>query len=131
MTKRSNRIDYIKRTTMKLKVPPNKLTSFVHQGPLQTSDKDYNGSTNKILVKLKTGETTNEPLDLITEDDPISCAEYANTNGLLDIPGWNRFKRRDNSEKKIERMVNKNSKAIGMIHFRSLEFWSHVHMHKH
>jgi hypothetical protein len=59
-----------------------------------------------ILVEWETGETTYEPLDLIAEDDPVSCAEYARKSQLLDTLGWKRFKWLGQSEKKIERMVN-------------------------
>jgi hypothetical protein len=45
-------------------------------------------------------------LDLIAKDDPISCAEYARKNQPLDTPGWKRFKRLGQSEKKIEFMFN-------------------------
>jgi hypothetical protein len=58
-----------------------------------------------ILVEWETGETTYEPLDLITEDDPVSCAAYA-SNNQLHTPGWKRFKRLGQSDKKIKRMVN-------------------------
>ena len=36
---------------------------------------------------------TYEPLDLITKDDPVTCAIYEEKHGLLDQPGWRRFKR--------------------------------------
>jgi hypothetical protein len=34
-----------------------------------------------VLVEWETGETTYKPLDLIANDDPVTCAEYARTNG--------------------------------------------------
>jgi Reverse transcriptase (RNA-dependent DNA polymerase) len=77
-----------------------------HQGPLRTSDKDYKGSTYNVLVEWETGETTYEPLDLIAQDDPVTCANYAKQNNLLDTAGWKRFRRIANSDTKIERMVN-------------------------
>jgi hypothetical protein len=76
-----------------------------HQGPLKNTDKDYKGSMYNVLVEWETGETTYEPLDLIAKDDPVTCAEYAQRNGLLDTPGWKRFKRLGRNEKKIERLV--------------------------
>jgi hypothetical protein len=76
-----------------------------HQGPLHTSDKEYKGSTYNVLVEWETGETTYEPLDLIAKDDPVTCADYARRNGLLDTPGWKRFRRLGKSDKKIERLV--------------------------
>jgi hypothetical protein len=44
-----------------------------------------------VLVEWETGETTYEPLDLIASDDPVTFAEYAKKNNLLEIPGWKRF----------------------------------------
>jgi hypothetical protein len=44
-----------------------------HKSPLHTFNKDYKGSTYNVLV----GETTYEPLDLITKYSLIACAEYA------------------------------------------------------
>ena len=38
------------------------------------------------------GEKTYEPLDIIAEDDPVTCAIYARDNDLLEKPGWKRFK---------------------------------------
>jgi hypothetical protein len=103
-------LDYIEKDNNDLENDTEQLYKFrrlsAHQGPLRTSDKDYKGSTYNILVEWETGETTYEPLDLIAKDDPVSCAEYANKNGLLDTPGWRRFKRLGKSGKKIERMVN-------------------------
>jgi hypothetical protein len=77
-----------------------------HQGPLRTSDKDYKGSTYNVLIEWETGEKTYEPLDTIAKDDPVTCAEYARRNGLLDTSGWKRFKSLGKNERKIERMVN-------------------------
>jgi hypothetical protein len=73
---------------------------------LHTTDRDYKGLTNNILVEWETGEITYEPLDLIAQDDPVSCADYAKRNGLLDTPGWKRFKKLEKNGKKIERLVN-------------------------
>jgi hypothetical protein len=77
-----------------------------HQGPLQSSDKDYKGSSFNVLVEWETGETTYEPLDLIASDDPVTCAEYARRNNLIDTQGWKRFRRIAKNEKKLQRMIN-------------------------
>jgi hypothetical protein len=77
-----------------------------HQGPLRTSDRDYKGSTHNVLSEWESGETTYEPLDLIAKDNPVTCTEYAGQNGLLDTPGWKRFKHLAKNQKKIEQMVN-------------------------
>jgi hypothetical protein len=59
-----------------------------------------------ILVEWEIGDITYEPLDLIAEDDPVACAEYASKSRLLDTTYWERFKRLEQSEKKIERIVS-------------------------
>jgi hypothetical protein len=103
-------LDHIERESNDLENDTEQVYKFreisAHQGPLRASDKDYKGSLYNILVEWETGETTYEPLDLIAEDDPVSCAEYARRNRLLDTPGWKRFKRLGQSEKKIKRIVN-------------------------
>ena len=52
------------------------------------------GSDGKInvLVKWSNGEETWEPLAGMAKDNPITCALYAKDNGLLETPGWKRFK---------------------------------------
>jgi hypothetical protein len=74
-----------------------------HQVPLRSSDKAYKGSLFNVLVEW---ETTYEPLDLIASDDPVTCAAYAVKHGLLDTPGWKRFKTFAKNQKKIYRMIN-------------------------
>jgi hypothetical protein len=54
------------------------------------------------------GTVTSEPLNIIASDDPVSCAQYAKQNGLLEKEGWKRFKRLANREKKLLRMVNQS-----------------------
>jgi hypothetical protein len=44
-----------------------------------------------VLVAWETGETTYEPLRAIAADDPVSCAEYAKENNLLDTEGRKQF----------------------------------------
>ena len=77
-----------------------------HQGPLSRNDKDYKGSKYNVLVEWETGEVTAEPLDVIAADDPVTCALYAKGAGLLEEPGWRRFKSLAKREKKLLRMVN-------------------------
>jgi hypothetical protein len=77
-----------------------------HQGPLQSSDKDYKNSLYNVLVEWETGETTYKPLDLIASDDPVTCAEYSKEKNLLDLPGWKQFRRLAKSEKQLKRMIN-------------------------
>ena len=63
-----------------------------HQGPLKSMDRAYNGSPYNVQLEWANGETTYEPLSIISADDPVSCAIYAKENRLLDTPGWRRFK---------------------------------------
>ena len=77
-----------------------------HQGPLALNDKDYNGCTYNVQVEWENGEVTFEPLSVIAVDDPVTCAIYAREHGLLDTPGWKRFKRIANREQKLLRMAN-------------------------
>ena len=53
------------------------------------------------------GETTYEPLSIIAADDPVSCAVYAKKNGLLDTPGWRRFKTLAKRDQHRIQMANK------------------------
>ena len=77
-----------------------------HQGPLISTDEGYNGSTYNVQVEWENGEVTFEPLSIIAADDPVSCAIYAREHDLLDTPGWKRFKKIANREKKLLRMAN-------------------------
>ena len=77
-----------------------------HQGPLSNNHKDYNGCPYNIMVEWENGEITKEPLNHIARDDPVTCAIYAREKGLLDKPGWKRFKAIAKREKKFLRMVN-------------------------
>ena len=58
------------------------------------------------MVEWETGEVTSEPLQIIAADDPVTCAIYAKDNGLLDLPGWKKFKPIAKRQKKFTRMVN-------------------------
>ena len=63
-----------------------------HQGPFTMDHRDYNGSTYNVQIQWSTGETTIEPLIVISRDNPVVCALYAKDH-LLDKLGWKRFKR--------------------------------------
>ena len=77
-----------------------------HQGPLSTRDPSYKGSGWNVRVNWENGETTYEPLDIMAKEDPVTCAIYAKDNGLLDTPGWKRFKRIARRQKKLLRLAN-------------------------
>jgi hypothetical protein len=77
-----------------------------HQGPFKPDHPDYNGSIYNVMIEWENGEITSEPLTVIAADDPVTCAIYAKENGLLDMPGWKRFKAIARRQKKFTRMVN-------------------------
>jgi hypothetical protein len=52
------------------------------------------------------GRSPKNPLSIIAVDDPVTCAIYARENGLLDQPGWKRFKHIAKNEKKFTHTVN-------------------------
>ena len=56
-----------------------------------------------MMIEWDTGETTHEPLPLIIQDDPISCAVYAKKHGLLNTSGWKHLKRYDETSKRLLR----------------------------
>jgi hypothetical protein len=70
-----------------------------HEGPSPGSQYDR-------LIVWENGEITKEPLKVIATDDPVTCAIYARENGLLNKPGWKRFRHIAKNGKKFTRMVN-------------------------
>ena len=38
-------------------------------------------------IEWENGEITYEPLDIVGQDDPVTCEIYAREHGLLDKPG--------------------------------------------
>ena len=77
-----------------------------HEGPLPKSHPNYNGSPYNLRIEWENGEITNEPLNIIAADDPVSCAIYGRDNDLLDKPSWKRFKSLAKREKKLLRALN-------------------------
>ena len=64
-------------------------------------------------------ETTYEPLSLIVQDDPITCAVYAKKHGLLSTPGWKHLKKYVKTSKRLLRTakqfkIRQVRKAISM-----------------
>ena len=64
-----------------------------HQGSLNETHPDCKGSTHNVAVQWENGEQSDEPLAIIGADAPVACAVHAKKKGLLDKPGWKRFKR--------------------------------------
>ena len=77
-----------------------------HKGPLKQHDPEYKGSSWNVFVEWENGETTWEPLSLISKSDPVTCAIYARDNDLLNLPGWTRFKQLARRQKRLIRMAN-------------------------
>ena len=79
-----------------------------HEGPLTQNDASYKGSMLNVMVVWEDGSQTFEPLHMIGKDSPVIVALYGKEKGLLDQPGWKRFKRIANREKKMVRMINQH-----------------------
>ena len=56
-----------------------------------------------MMIEWDTGETTYKPLSLIVQDDPITCAVYANKHGLLNTPGWKHLRKYVKTSKRLLR----------------------------
>ena len=83
---------------------PNMMWTFkdivAHEGPLKPTDPSYKGSQYNVLVVWEDKSHMYEPLKIIGADCPVICAEYGKRSGLLDEPGWKRFKSIAKCEKK-------------------------------
>ena len=77
-----------------------------HEGPIPTSSPKYKGSSWNVLVNWENGESTWEPLAIIAKSDPVTVAIYGKENNLLQLPGWRKFNRLANRQKKLLRMAN-------------------------
>ncbi|KAG7340139.1 hypothetical protein IV203_006543 [Nitzschia inconspicua] len=45
-----------------------------YQGPLKQCGPDYTGSSFNVTIEWENGEVTTKPLNIIAEDDPVTCA---------------------------------------------------------
>ena len=66
------------------------------------------GSTYNVMIEWEGGEITNEPLNLIAKDNPVTCAIQASKNNLLVTNGQQRFKPIAQSEYGVEVAQNYN-----------------------
>ena len=57
-------------------------------------------------VRWENNEVTSEPLKVIAADDPVTLAQYALDNDLLNTDGWRRFRGIAKNQKKMKRMIN-------------------------
>ena len=58
-----------------------------NHGQLKNSDLNYNVSLYNVMFEWETGEITEEPLSIIAQDDPVTCAAYTKEHKLLHLPG--------------------------------------------
>ena len=104
-------MDYIQKGT-DAEEDPDSLFKFrdivAHQGPLESIDPDQKGSKYNVMVEWESGEVTDEPLTLISKDDPITCAVYAKKHDLLDTTGWKHLKRYAKTSKRLIRAVKQS-----------------------
>ena len=104
-------MDYIQKGT-DAEEDPDSLFKFrdiiAHQGPLESTDPNHKGSKYNVMVEWESGEVTNEPLTLISKDDPITCAVYAKKHDLLDTTGWKHLKRYAKTSKRLIRAVKQS-----------------------
>ena len=63
-----------------------------HQGPLKRNDPNYNDSLYNVMVEWETVEVTEEPLSIIAQDDPVTCAAYAKEHNQLHLPRQSKLK---------------------------------------
>ena len=63
-----------------------------HQGPLKATYPNWQGCKYSVLVEWETGEKTYEPLSVLAEDDPVTCATYFKENDFLHNDGWKMFR---------------------------------------
>ena len=63
-----------------------------HKGPYTSSDPEYNGSSNNLLIEWEPGEQTWEP---------YTCAVYAKEHNLLNTPGWKFLKKHARTARRL------------------------------
>ena len=51
-------------------------------------------------------EITEEPLSIIVQDDPVTCADYAKEHNQLHLPEWNKLKHIAKHQKILMRAIN-------------------------
>jgi len=78
-----------------------------HQGPLSASHSDYKGSRWNVKILWDNGKVSWEPLSTTAKSDPVTCAIYAEKNGLLNTSGWRRFRGLARKQRRLIRQANK------------------------
>ena len=82
-----------------------------HEGPLDSTNPKYMGSTYNVKVQLEDGSITWEPLDLVIKDSPVVAATYAKEHDLLYTSGWRKLRGIARRAKVLQRMLNQARKA--------------------
>ena len=77
-----------------------------HDGPLTKQSPNYKESLYNVRVRWTDGSETWEPVNMMQKDDPVTLANYAKKNDLLDTPGWKICRRHARRAKKLQRMLN-------------------------
>ena len=77
-----------------------------HHEPLKKNDPKYNGGFYIVMVEWVTGEITDEPLSIIAQDDPVTCAAYAKEHNLLHLPRWSKLQHIAKHQKTLTRAIN-------------------------
>ena len=77
-----------------------------HHGPLKKNDPNNNSSLYNVMVEWETGEITEEPLSIIAQDDPVTCAAYAMKHNLLHLPIWSKLKHIAKHQETLTRAIN-------------------------
>jgi hypothetical protein len=80
------------------------------------------------MIEWESGEIITETLAIMAAADPVTCAIYAREHGLLDKPGWKRFKNIAKHKKQFTCQVNqvrlRSFNTINMV----LKFQGHMIM---
>ena len=71
----------------------------------EVKDHRKKDNTWEVLMKWEDDSETWEPLNAIWKSDPVTLAQYAKENDLLQIPGWKRLRYYVKNEKKMKRMM--------------------------
>ena len=58
------------------------------------------------MVEWETGEITEEPLSIIAQDDPVTCAAYAKEHSPLHLLRWTKLKHIAKHQKTLPRAIN-------------------------
>ena len=76
-------------------------TILAHKGPLTKNSKEYKGSKWNVQLLWETGETSWEPLSVIKDTDPVTCAIYAKEHDLLETEGWKSLRKLAKKQKTL------------------------------